>query len=225
MRKRVKEWISQIRNLTKTLKQDNLYVTDRLIFSLIKKHASPLIYQEDGKMKIMKMDFLFNTLPFVELVEVNKIEAECTGIKSDCVIKRTKDKLPSVLTGYWGPIIRDVSSLDGEIEIYPTSPRTYVRKKNSSNAKYDKNKYYWFLNGFLYFPDLEWDAVKIDALFEGDISKYKCSDSKPCDDAQEAELGIPDYLISTIQNLVLQDLSMHMQIPLDQNHDKNSITR
>lgn len=222
MKKRVKEWISQIRNLSKTLKQDNLYITDRLIFSLIKKHAAPLIYQEDGKMKIMKMDFLFSSLEYQELVEVDKIEAECSGIKTDCTIKRTKEKLPQIFTGYWGPVIRDVSSLDGEVEIYPTSPRSYVRKRNSSNAKYDKNKYYWFMNGYLYFPDMEWDAVRIEAIFESEVNS--CG-TDPCMDAQDTELGIPDYLVSTIQNLVLQDLSVHLQIPSDPQNDKISNTR
>jgi len=223
MRKKVKEWISQIRNLSKTLKQDNVYITDRLIFSLIKKHAAPLIYQEDGKMKIMKMDFLFTPIEFTELVEVDKIEAECVGIKTDCTIKRTKDKLPAIFTGYWGAVIRDVSSIDGNIEIYPTSPRSYVRKRNSSNAKYDKNKYYWFLNDYLYFPDMEWDAVRIEAIFESLIDS--CGKKDPCSDYQEMEVGIPDYLISTIQGLVMQDLSIHFQIPSDAQNDKISNTR
>lgn len=224
MRKKVREWISQIRNLSKTLKQDNLYVTDRLIFSLIKKHAAPLIYQEDGKMKLMKMDFLFSQIPFIELVEVDIVEAECTGLRTDCTIKRTREKLPDILNGYWGAAIRDVSSLDGNIEIYPTSPRQYVRKRNATDAKFDKNKYYWYLNGYLYFPDLEWDAVKVDALFAEDISHLTC-DNDPCMNAQDMEFPIPDYLISTIQNLVFADIAQSMQIPTDQNHDKISITR
>lgn len=223
MRKKVREWISQIRNLSKTLKQDNVYVTDRLIFSLIKKHAAPLIYQEDGKMKLMKMDFLFTPLPFVELIEVDRVEAECVGISSDCTIKRTRNKLPEMLTGYWGAAIRDVSSIDGQIEIYPTSPRQYVRKRNSTDAKYDKNKYFWYLNGYLYFPDLEWDAVRLEAIFSEEVSDYLCN-SDPCADAQDMELGIPEYLISTIQNLVLADISGTMQIPQDKNHDKSSLT-
>lgn len=223
MRKKVKEWISQIRNLSKSLNQDNVYISDRLIFSLIKKHAAPLLYQEDGKMKLMKMDFLFQKLPYVELIEVDKIEAECIGLKSDCIIKRTKEKLPPILNGYWGPVIRDVSSLDGLIEVYPTTPRTYVRKRNGTDAKYDKNKYYWFLNGYLYFPDLEWDAVYVEVLPEN--TNIKCIGIDPCEDAQNMELAIPDYIMSTVLNLVFQDLSVHMQIPSDLNHDKVSNTR
>lgn len=224
MKKKVREWISQIRSLSKTLSQDNLYVTDRLIFSLIKKHAAPLLYQEDGKMKIMKMDFLFTPLPFVELIEVDKIEAECTGLRSDCVIKRTKNKLPDILTGYWTALIRDVASLDGNVEIYPTTARNYVRKRNATDAKYDKNKYYWYSNGHLYFPDLEWDAVRIEAAFAEDISQHVCG-SDLCADGQDIELPVPEYLMATVVNLVFQDLAAMFQIPQDKNHDKQSITR
>lgn len=224
MKKKVREWISQIRSLSKTLNQDNLYVTDRLIFSLIKKHAAPLLYQEDGKMKIMKMDFLFTPLPFVELTEVDKVEAECTGLRTDCTIKRTRKKLPEMLTGYWTALIRDVSSLDGNIEIYPTTARNYVRKKNATDAKYDKNKYYWYLDGHLYFPDIEWDAIRLEAAFGDDVSDYIC-DGDPCADAQDMEVAVPEYLMATVMNLVFQDLAAMFQIPSDQAHDKKSITR
>jgi len=218
MNQTVGELISQIRNLTKSLKSTNLYISDRLIWSLIKKHAAPLFYQEDGKMKAMKMSFIFTPIPHMELIEVDKVEAECVGIKSNCRIKRTRTQIPPVFKGYWGPLIRAVTSLDGEVEILPTNPRQYVRKSTSPNFKYNKNKYYWYLNGFLYFPDIEWDGVKIDAAFENELS---CGEIDKCNSPQDKEMFIPDYIISTIQNQVLVDLGIPMQIQRTQDEDKN----
>jgi len=223
MNVKVGELTSQIRNLTKSLKQDNLYITDRLLYSLILTSATPLMYQEDSKMKLMKMDFMFTPIPYMELIEVDKVEADCVGIKSDCTIKRTKDKLPDILKGYWGLLIRSVTSLDGEVEVLPTNSRRYVRKSTSPNFKYDKTKYYWFSNGYLYFPDNEWDGIKIDAAFKEQLTE--CGDKDLCTDAQDMEIYMPEYIFKSVRNEVLQDLSIHYQIPVDQTNDKNNASR
>lgn len=222
MNVKVGELTSQIRNITKALKQDNLYISDRLIYSLIKKRAAPLLYQEDSKMKIMKMPFLFTPIT-MELIEVDKVEADCIGVKSDCVIKRTKNPLPETYGGYWGPLIFSVTSLDGEQEVLATRSRTYVRKSSSPDFKYIKDKYYWPKNGYLYFPDNEWDAVTVEAAFEEQLTE--CGDEDICINAQDMELHVPKYLLSSIQDLVLQDLSTHLQIPVDSSHDKQNISR
>jgi hypothetical protein len=168
-------------------------------------------------MKVMKMPFMF-TQHVEELIEVDKIEADCLGIKTDCTIKRTRNKIPSTFEGYWGPLIRAVTSLDGEEEILPTNPRQYVRKSSSPSFKYNKNKYYWFLNGYLYFPDLEWDGIKIDAAFE---FKSECGELNVCDYPHKEQVYLPKYIVSTIQAQVLQDLGLPLQIQKNPEEDKN----
>lgn len=212
------ELISQIRNLTKSLRATNLYITDRLIWSLFKKHVSSIFYQEDGRMKTMKMSSIFTTIPYLELIEVDKVEAECLGIKSDCRIKRTKNPLPYIFKGYWGPLIRAVTSLDGEQEILPTNPRQYVRKSTSPNFKYNKNKYYWYLNNHLYFPDLEWDGVKLDAAFENEMV---CGQVDDCDYPTSKQLYVPEYVLTIVQAEIIKDLTLPLQLQKNPEEDKN----
>ena len=103
------EVISRVRNQFKGSKQD-AFITDRLLYSVIMKYAKLLMRRQDTLNKLMKFNSVFQTLNFVELIDVDRAEAECRGIDTGCYFKRTKDKLPTMMEGYWGPLIRAVTS-------------------------------------------------------------------------------------------------------------------
>jgi hypothetical protein len=52
----------------------------------------------------MKFNSVWQSLPFVELIDVDKVEACCTGIQSGCTIKRSKNKLTYILRRLLGSI-------------------------------------------------------------------------------------------------------------------------
>jgi len=118
------EAISRIRGQIKAGSQD-AFTTDRYIYSLIKKYAQMFMRRQDNANKLMKFNSVWQELKYVSLIEVDKIEANCVGLSSGCTIKRTEKKLPTFMQGYWGPLIRTVSSIDGSIEVQPTQPGTY----------------------------------------------------------------------------------------------------
>ena len=97
--------VSRIRGQVKAEVQD-AFTTDRYIYSLIEKYAQVLMRRQDYANKLMKFNSVWKTLPYVELIDVDKVEAHCAGIQSGCTIKRTKHRLPSMFEGYWGPLIR-----------------------------------------------------------------------------------------------------------------------
>src|SRR5690606_2499771 len=162
--------VSRVRNSIKAVKED-AFVTDRYLWSLITKYAKLFIKRQDNQDKLLRFKSLWKTLPCVELIEVDKIEA-CCGITSGCTIMRTKDKLPTPFEGPFGPMFRTVSSIDVSQEIYPTEPGTYTSMSKTTVFKYNKNLYYWWLNGYMYFPNIEWDAVRIEGVFEDDINQF-----------------------------------------------------
>ncbi len=215
--------ISRVRIQIKAVRQDS-FITDRTIYTFILKHAKWLMKREDGKNKLMNFTSVIQTLDFVELIEVDKVEACCTGIRSDCTIKRTEKKLPVFLQGYHGPLIRSVTSLDGSERLQPTLPTTYLGIANSKNFKYNKSKYYWFLNDYLYFPNLEWDAVRIEGIFEDDISEFTC-DEDSCKVRQDQSFNVPDYLLGELEAQVLKDFLALYQIPTDPTSDKQNTAR
>ena len=78
--------VSRVRNLVKGVKED-AFLTDRFIYSLIIKYAKLLIKRQDNENKIMRFQSLFETVPCIELITVDKVEACCTGIRTNCTIK------------------------------------------------------------------------------------------------------------------------------------------
>lgn len=218
------EVISRIRNQLKAVTQD-AFLTDRFIYSLVSKHAKWLMKREDGKSKLMAFSSVFQTLDFVELVEVDAVEAQCTGIQSGITIRRTKHKLPTFMQGYWGPLIRHVTSIDGSQDLQPTTSVAYLNLARSKYAKYNKTKYYYFLNDYLYFPNLDWDAVKIEAIFEDSIATWNCNPNDDCTLRQLEPINIPDYLHGEIESNVLKDFQFTLAIPADTAPDKQNILR
>lgn len=223
MKTTIGDVISRIRSQVKGVRQDAL-LTDRVIYSFVNKHAKWLLKREDSKNRLLAFSGILQTLDFVELIEVDKVEASCTGIKSDCTIKRTKNKMPMFMQGYWGPLIRTVASLDGSEELQPTVPSSYVAMTKSKNFKYNKTKYYWYIDDYIYFPDLEWDAVRIEGIFEDDISVFTC-DADSCIEKSDQSFNVPDYLLGELEAAVYKDLAGMLSIPPDPVNDKQNAAR
>jgi hypothetical protein len=217
------DFISRIRNLVKGVKQD-AFLTDRFIYSIIRKHASWLLKREDSTSKLQRNNSIFQTLGCTELIEVDKVQACCSGIRSGCTIKRTKEKLPTIMEGYFGPVIRSVTSIDGSEELQSVLPSSYVSMTKLGSFKYNKQKYYWFLDGYLYFPNLDWDAIRIEALFEDNISPLNEGEDISCQNKQDGSFNLPESLSGELESHVMKDLTMLFSIPPDNNHDKQSPT-
>jgi hypothetical protein len=215
--------VSRLRIQMKGVRQDS-FMTDRMIYTFVIKHAKWLMKREDAKNKLMAFSSVIQTMDYVELTEIDKVEACCTGIRSDCKIKRTKNKLPVFLQGYFGPLIRTISSIDGSEELQPILPSSYIHISNSKNFKYNKTKYYWFLDDYLYFPNLEWEAVRIEGIFEDDISAYTCEEDS-CIVRQDQSFNVPDYLLGELEGQVMKDMMGTFQIPADIANDKQNIAR
>lgn len=220
--------VSRVRNIIKSVKEDP-FITDRFLYSLIIKYARLYIRRQEAINQLLKFNTLFRTLPCMDLIEVNKVEACCGSITSDCLMKRTELKIPNIMEAIFGPLFRTISSIDGSIEIFPTTPSTYASMTKTTTFKYNTRKYYWFLNGYLYFPDLEWDAVMVEGIFEGNLASYTCSTGSGDDECiirQDQATSIPDFLFAEIEQQVLKDLGFTAQLPSDPaTDDKQNLLR
>ncbi len=215
------EAISRVRNAVKAVKEDP-FLTDRQIYFALIKYALTLIKREDNQFRLMKISSIFKVLPYVELIDVDKVEAQCAGVYSECYIKRSKDKLPTILDGMFGPLIRTTSSIDGSIEMFRTDPGTWISITKSTSFKYNKRPYFWYLNGYLYAPNIDWDAVRIEAIFENNAENC---DTDPCEIRQDQPLNIPEYLFSEVEQFVVKELTMAMSVPTDGPDDSQNALR
>lgn len=215
------EAVSRVRNVLKAVKEDP-FLTDRTIYYALTKYGQTLLKREDNQFRLMKISSIFQVLPYIELIDVDKVEAGCIGVYSGCYFKRSKDKLPTIFGGAMGPIIRTVSSIDGGIEMFRTDPGTWVSITRSTTFKYNTRKYFWYLNGYLYAPNIDWDAVRMEAVFEG---KVDACDIDPCLIRQDDPLPFPEYLFSEVEQFVIKELTMAMQIPTDGSDDSQNVLR
>lgn len=215
------EAISRVRNTLKAVKEDS-FLTDRTIYFAITKYGKTLIKREDNQFRLMKMSQLFKVLPYVELIDVDKVEAGCVGVYSGCYFKRSKEKMPSILDGMFGPLFRTVSSIDGTLELFRTDPGTWASITKSTTFKYNKRPYFWYLNGYIYVPNVEWDAIRVEALFENDVP---ICDEEMCMPMQDQPLNIPEYLFSEVEQFVLQEFTMTIQVPGDLTDDSQNVLR
>ncbi|MEY2701972.1 MAG: Cellulophaga phage phi4:1 [Bacteroidota bacterium] len=218
----IQEATSRVRNIFKAVNED-AFLTDRLIYSILLKFSKALIRRQDNESKLMVYDSLFETLPFVELIEVDKIEADCAGIKTGCTFRRTKYKLPKVYSGSNGPIFRNISPIDFSDTFQQISSAIYVAMSRSTNFKYNKCHYFWYNNGHLYFPDIKWDAVMIEAMWEDPLDGY--CDKDECTIMQEKSFNLPEYLFAEMEQMSYQELMMLAKIPTDTSDDKQNVIR
>lgn len=220
----INDAVSRLRNTLKGVNED-AFITDRYIYSVIIKYAKLLIRRQDNENKIFKFQSLFKTLPCVELIEVDKIEACCEGVQSNCKIMRSREPIPQAIEGAFGPIIRTVSSIDGSNIVYRTYPTIYTRLTKASGYRYNKSKYYWYLNGYLYLPNVEWEAISVTALFEDDITPYTSESADDCTIAQDRQMPIPEFLFAEIEQFALKELVTLGSIPVDAADDKQNALR
>jgi hypothetical protein len=220
----VGEAITRIKTVLKAVKED-AFLTDRNVYFVLLKYGKTLLKREDNQYKLMKLSSLFSVLPYMELIEVDKVEAGCAGIYSECYFRRTKDKVPQLFEGAFGPIIRSVTSIDGSLQVFKTEPITYVSMTKTSTYKYNKKVYFWYLNGYLYIPNVDWDAIRLEAIIEGDKSDFLCDSPDQCRIKQDMQLPFPEYLFSEIEQFAIKELAMAAQIQSNGADDNQNILR
>ena len=210
------EAISRVRNNIKAVDTDS-FITDRLIYSNILKYAKLYIKQQTAQTVQSRFNSLYVKLPCVDLIEVDKVEA-CCEVKSGVLIKRTKDKLPGIMEGAGGLLLRTVASVDGSEEVFRTTPQFYNAQQKTSAARYNKTKYYWYLNGYLYIPNVDWDSIAVEGIFENKLMPT-CDD--PCKAVQDEYLNIPSDLFAQIEQQVITDFLRMAQINTDNQQGDN----
>jgi len=216
--------ISRVRGIIKAAQEDS-FLTDRFVYAIISKYAKAIIERQQKEKKLMGHDDLFEMLPFVELIPVNKIEAKCAPIKTNCIIMRTEEKLPEMFKGKKGPLIRKIYSIDGSKTFTKTTPAQYIELTNSTCFKYNDTFYYWFANGHLYFPDNDVEAIMVEALWEDTLDRFCTLNDDECTSMQDRKFPLPEYLFAEVESMAEQEFGMTMRIPDDGADDGQNVMR
>ena len=122
-----------------------------------------------------------------------------------------------------GVIIKAVYTIDGSQEFTGIDIQEYMRKLENPDSKYDKGKYFFYNNGYLYFPkETSIRMVMVKALFIDQIvNKCEKGTHEECLPAYEWRVRIPKKLLGEIMSHVDQDFLPYKQIREDEKIDKN----
>lgn len=230
----IREAISQVKNLFKQVNADSR-LTNKEVFSLLKKHAAWIIKRESERLRLIRMDGLFQPYNCIKVIKA-PIGDGCCGLRSklNCEIYRTEEKIPEMYEDLFGPIIRRITSIDGFTDIKLSTVKGIKRFKNNRYA----NKYLtsetiqaYYNDGYIYFPEKHLRVISIEALFTEELDRTNL-DCSPCAECEEEcvkfldkKLMLSTYLLAQVMDAIKADLGIREQIPekahsIDKNDNK-----
>lgn len=218
----IREVISEVKSLFKTVNSDSR-LTNKQIWRLLEKHSFWLIQRESDRLKLVSTDSLFQTYKCLDVIESPLIDS-CCGIKlfdKSLTIYRTKDKLPKLYEDLSGPIIKEITSIDGNTSIKLITSKDFKRKVKSPYFKYNKEILAFYSDGYLYFPKGYIKKIYVEGLYTNEIDNESCEPCESCDDNKkkckkflDTKWIAPKYLQAQIIDAVIKDFAnTYMRIP------------
>lgn len=228
----VRDIIGSLRSKIKERSVDTFY-TNGDLYQFLKEQFEWILAREASAGRVWTSTYMFQVMRSVEVIEVPTIDGNCP-VKNCCKIYRTKEKLPPIWRDKSGTIIRLVTSIDNSTSFFVTSAWAYGNKKNDPYQKLSSEKYVFYQDGYLWFPEHNPHKVNVDAFFEDEIS-YINSTRKDCNDCFEKEdcvnyldskLILPDWVVAeSISKAAELLLGTAGRLQYDNNIDKNETRR
>lgn len=222
----LRTFVSDIRSTHKLLSTDSM-ITDRAIASEVRNNSLLLIKRETNLRKLWGTDTVFTTIPCMEMVQVPI--SECCNYVDDCMIARTKFKLPKVAEGNYQYVIQGVYSINAMsgkgTKLKEITVNRYI---NLLKLPVIKNEsYFWISNDYLYVTNPDIQAIRLVAMFEGEVPNeilypdcccgVKTPVSDYCMNPLDREFYLPGYLKKQVLELTSKTLlQTYFNIKTDQ---------
>lgn len=221
--------VSTVRSSHKLLSSDGI-LTDRSIAAEVKTATFLLLKRETNLRKLWATDTLFTTLPCVEMMEVPI--SECCEFVDECMIARSKFKIPRISEGNYQYLIQGVYSINalgGKGK--KLKEITVNRYTNLLKLPIIKNEeYYMIVNDYLYVTSPLVKLVRMAAFFEEDVPQNilfpDCgcgalyTDEEYCKNPLDRKFGLPGYLQKQVEDLTSQRLlNTYFRIKTDMTTD------
>jgi hypothetical protein len=95
----------------------------------------------------------------------------------------------------------------------------------TTSFKYNQTKYFWWLDGYIYSPNIEWDAIKVEGVFNADITKWNCDIKDDCTPRYKQPLYIPEAMFAEIESQIINVMMNTMKVPSEDSDNKQNINR
>lgn len=202
-------------------------LTNKFYYFLFQKHTGWLLKQESDKMLLYASDDIWQTLDCVDLIELPATDSCCKYQGASCTIYRTRIKMPTIYEDAFGVMVKTVTSIDYSESLVYIKYQEWIRKQNNPDRKYDRKKYFFYKDGYFYFPNINWKLVSITAYFKDDISYLNlCEKQTKCKDLFGTSCRIPSYLEGRVVDACIKELSETiMRVQPDTQIDKNELNK
>ncbi|GHV62219.1 hypothetical protein FACS1894195_3910 [Bacteroidia bacterium] len=186
-------------------------LTARHIYNKLLTVRSRLLKEKFNKNQFVQ----YQVLNCIELIDAPISECECLCTPSSCNVKRSKIKLPKILSGIRGHMIDYVMTIDGSVHFQEIRAGQKVYNKGSKYAK--QNYLFYILNDYLYLAmddnlTKNLDIVMMTAIFDdidipSDFSKCVNGNSEPdCRSILEKDFPIEPDLIEPLIEIATNEL-------------------
>lgn len=216
------------RNLVSLVRADlnkhgpDRFTSDRHILATLLPIINLLNSQQVSKRQVWGVDQLYTTIDCLQMEQVPMYT--CCDVDSDCMIARSKIKLPDIVDSYYSLVIRSVQSVDGKVKFNElNTPERYANTLKLYPKK--KTPYFFMKNGYLYITDPDIEIVTLTAMFKGliDPDDFTCKD--PCEGCKppcvknplDLEIKYLPKLEHNIVNMAFQKLVITEQLPAEVN--------
>lgn len=221
----LRDIVSTVRSSHKLLSTDGL-LTDRAIAAEVKTSTFLLLKRETNLRRLWQTDTIFTTIPCVDLIEVPI--SECCEYVDECMIARSKFKIPRISEGNYQYLIQGVYSINilggkGK-KLKEITINRYINLLKLPLIK--KEEYYFIVNDYLYVTNPLVKLARMAAFFEDDVPNEilfpECSCGTAytleelCQNPLDRKFGLPGYLKKQVLDLTSQRLlSTYFRLPSD----------
>lgn len=204
---RVGEATSRLRNTLKEFKGDTR-LTDRYLWNIIWSIGALLLNREKN---LNSLD-IFKTVD-LETEEVNLLESSCVPL--DCIGCRVK--IPSKVESKYGLIYKFIATPDLSTSFKLVNPTSFTTK---SKLRGKIGNYAYMDNGYIYMDEC-FPCIKISYLPNDSEEALEDTEGNKNCSMLEKEISLPNYIMSVIFQMSLQELSMYVKLPFDTNQNKD----
>lgn len=202
---------------------DSAY-TNKFIYSKMMEHAKWLIPRDAKSGKLFSGTNIFQTARCVPVIKVTDMN-NCCSITTCCELYRTRNKVINLWEDQYGPIVKNITSIDGSTSFTYISITDWQRKDGNPYNKHNNEDYVFYDEGYFYFPKKGPKKVNIQGFFSQDIvGVYGCEKIKinTCVRFLDTKFVIPAYLeAEMIEKSIESILQTSKKIHVDADINKN----
>lgn len=200
------EIISRLRNAINEVTADSNY-SNRYLYSAFNTAALQLIKQDEEKGRTYFQSNLWESICF-KMEPVDSILCNCMYLPNNCTVYRSNKPIPKILESTGGIIYRFLATPDLSKEFTILTPYQFSVK---SKIKYNKEKYAFIHNGYLFTPKETFPLLILSGLFDGDTSDFRCDEqndnsSGDCGKALRSTIVLTSYLEDTAIKMALNEI-------------------